>query len=99
MKKYKCTVRQVLVEYFKDDCSYSPALVVARLTETVEEKWKPDVGERCYSPDIYNPEDPSCYTWENDSEDRLALKHNLVFKTKEEAIARAKELLGIKEEE
>lgn len=35
--------------------------------------------------------------WMSYEDDRFALEHNLVFKTKKEAIARAKELLGIEE--
>ena len=36
--------------------------------------------------------------WDNSLTDNHRLTHNLVFQTKKEAIARAKELLGIKEE-
>jgi hypothetical protein len=65
--------------------------------EIPEEKWVPEIRERYYyaSVDTRDYYYESC--WSDDDVDQIRLQRNLVFKTKEEAIARAKQLLGISE--
>lgn len=64
----------------------------------VVRKWIPKMKEVYFIPSI-------CYSdlfqgtiWGGFLDDFHRLDHNLVFKTKEEAVLRAKELLGIKED-
>lgn len=59
--------------------------------------WKPENGDFYFKPNINNPllYDHDC--WNNHNIDFHCLKHSLIFKTREEAVIRAKELLNIKE--
>lgn len=63
------------------------------------EPFNPKSGEYYWYNDISIPAMVNQTMWLNDKVDEHRLKHNFCFKTKEEAIARAKELLGIKEED
>jgi hypothetical protein len=65
--------------------------------ELPEEKWIPKDGETYYIPDIGTPDLFFSAAWTNDKYDDLRMSRGIVFKTKEEAIAIAKEILGIKE--
>lgn len=67
------------------------------LVERPKEKWVPKDGDRYCIPDVTHDEFYYWECWENNYVDERHLERNLVFKTKEEAIARAKEMLGIKE--
>ena len=61
-----------------------------------EKAWKPEIGEIYFYPEIDNSILNNWKRWEDDKQDNFRLSHNLVFKTAEEAITRAKEMLGIK---
>ena len=68
------------------------------LTGKLKPVWKPKAGEIYYIPDIpwENEGDRYSYAvWLNDSIDQFRFKNNLVFRTKEEAIARANEILKV----
>lgn len=51
--------------------------------------------ERYFVPDVLGEHLYAVATWMNDKQDKGLLKRELVYKTKEEAIARAKEMLGV----
>lgn len=61
--------------------------------------WKPKEYELYYypRPDIDNLYDSS--SWDNHRIDQHRFKHDMVFKTKEEAVALAKEMLAMAEKE
>jgi hypothetical protein len=63
--------------------------------EIIKKPWKPKHGEEYYYPAIITTEGISLTHWENDIVDRHRFEHNLIYKTKEEAIARAKEILEL----
>lgn len=65
--------------------------------EYKEEKWIPRAGYEYYFPDISYQKLDYCCVWTDDGNDRWRLKNNLVFKTKEEAIERAKAMLKAKQ--
>lgn len=54
-----------------------------------------DISEHYFVPDIMGKDLYTESYWLNDEIDRNLKKRGLVYKTKEEAIARAKEMLGI----
>lgn len=62
-----------------------------------ERKWVPEKGERIFYVDLYADEHYCPGEWSNTRLDIDAYKNKLIFKTKEEAIARSKQLLGIKD--
>ena len=72
-------------------------LVESGVLKDCDEKWEPKSGEDVFLSDIGSEIFWRNYCWFGDTEDLHRLSHNLVFKTKEEAIARSKELLAIKE--
>jgi len=59
----------------------------------VEPKWIPEEGDTYFHPEITIRELYIDEEWDGLNIDQHRLKHNLVFKTKEEAIARAKDIL------
>ena len=68
------------------------------LTGKLKPVWKPKAGEIYYIPDIpWENEGDRCFygTWANDEEDVYRLENNLVFRTRNEAIARANEILKV----
>jgi hypothetical protein len=65
--------------------------------EIPEEKWVPERGDQYYVADITEPDYYFITVRVNSKNDQMRLQRNLVFKTPEEAIARAKQLLGISE--
>ena len=56
------------------------------------EQWKPKQGERYWYISSISEKGVSTFRWENDNVDNSLLSRNLVFKTKEEAIAKTREL-------
>jgi len=58
-----------------------------------EEKWVPEYGTTYYFADITNPGKYNLSVWFNYKYDKHRLAYNLVFKTKEEVIARTDEIL------
>lgn len=93
--KYKYTVREVLIKWLGSGEINSDG-AGRMLQEKVEKQWKPRPDEEFYYPD---PTIQGLYlsaTWTNGSEWReLLLKRGLVFKTKEEAIEKAKKMLEV----
>lgn len=67
------------------------------LVEREKEVWVPRKGDSYYCADLASDELFALYDWVDSPTENLWLKRNLVFKTQEEAVARAKEMLGIKE--
>lgn len=67
------------------------------LFERPKEKWVPTEGEAYYFPSLSSDDFCSCSLWSNHDLDRRNLERGIVFKTKEEAVTCAKEMLGIKE--
>jgi hypothetical protein len=71
--------------------------------DTIKKKpWKPKVNERYYVPDINDDEEDCRYTsyiWHDSELDSFYTNHNMVFRTKEEAIAKASEILKMLEVE
>lgn len=65
----------------------------AEKMEVVELKWKPKKGERYYVPVIAKPLFYTEETFLDDSDDNRWLALGIVYRTKEEAIARAKQML------
>jgi hypothetical protein len=65
--------------------------------EIPEEKWVPKNGNIYYFADVDMINFHGSCNWINDNTDQARLQRNLVFKTPEEAIARAKQLLNISE--
>jgi hypothetical protein len=61
--------------------------------EGMNMNWTPEYNERYYMPCFYIPEDLfDSYSWRGDATD-LAIQRNVgIYRTKEEAIAKAKEL-------
>jgi len=94
MKKYKHTVRQVIISWIRDN-NLENDRAVEILKETVEEKWRPKMNDKYFCPNVNDAFYPYSECWANYNVDNFRLKHNLVFKTKKEAVARTKELLGI----
>ena len=56
------------------------------------EQWKPKQGERYWYISSISEKGVSTFRWENDNVDNSLLSRNLVFKTKEKAIAKTREL-------
>lgn len=63
----------------------------------VVKRWVPEIKQSYFYSIIDTSDLYYQLMWQNDIYDQHRLKHNLVFKTKEEAIKRSKELLGIKD--
>ena len=63
------------------------------LSGEIKPKWRPKNGEKYYTPDIKYIHPYNEAIWYNVEGDKHRLKHNLVFKTKEEAIDRANQIL------
>lgn len=61
----------------------------------MSEKLIPIEGENYYCADIFYPTMCNICTYQDNSNFHFRIKHNLLFKTPEEAVARSKELLGI----
>jgi len=61
-------------------------------------KWKPKKGEVFYTLDFSEDNLIEGYTWNDNVFNNLVYKRNLVFKTKEEAIEKAKIMLEAIEE-
>ena len=59
-------------------------------------KWTPKCGEYYYYPDAWVEDGISECVWDDDEEDKLLYDRGLVFRTEEEAIAKAKEYGWIK---
>ena len=64
-----------------------------------EKPWKPKVGDKYYCADITEKELSIKASWDNDNIDNQCYKNGLVFRTEEEAIAKAKEILKMLEVE
>ena len=64
--------------------------------EVVDLVWRPKHGEPYYTPDVYEEDLYSEGTYYGDDEDLLVFNRGLGCKTEEEAIKRAKQMLGIK---
>lgn len=64
-------------------------------TERAMKKVFPEYRDEYYYPDFSYPELYDYSVWVNDDSDKNLASFGLVFKTKEEAIAKAKEMLGI----
>jgi hypothetical protein len=58
-----------------------------------KKKWAPKMSTGYYCPDVADSDKYLYSIWENDSYDNHRLAYNLVFQTKEEAIARTEEIL------
>ena len=58
-----------------------------------QKSWKPKNGEDYYVPAIHFPDYYDCMTWMSHQNDIYRLDNGLVFKTEQEAIAKAKEIL------
>ena len=68
------------------------------ITGKLKPVWKPKSRETYYIPDIPWEHEGGRYSyaaWLNDSLDQFRFKNNLVFRTKEEAIERANEILKV----
>jgi len=65
----------------------------AKNKKVVDYKWKPEIGECFFVPSLMSLNFYTCYSWDNDSLDNTKFGRGLVFKTKEEAISRAKQML------
>jgi len=59
-------------------------------------KWKPKCGEYYHYPDVWEENGISDCVWADDKEDKLLYDRGLVFRTEEEAAAKAKEYGWIK---
>lgn len=64
-------------------------------TERAMEKVFPAYSDVYYYPDFSKPDLYDCSVWTNDDFDKNLDSFGLVLRTKEEAIAKAKEMLGI----
>lgn len=64
--------------------------------EIVDFVWMPKHGEPYYTPDVYEEDLYSQGTYYGDDDDLLVFNRGLGCKTEEEAIKRAKQMLGIK---
>ena len=60
--------------------------------------WKPTVHDEYYYPSPSNRDLWGCGIWVNNNDDIRRLKHGLVFKTKEEAVAAAEKMLAVVQE-
>ena len=60
-----------------------------------EEKWIPKHGETYYIPDISVPKIWNMDTWHSDGNDNYRMSNGLLFRTKKEAIEKAKEILAM----
>ena len=56
--------------------------------------WKPAMHDEYYYPSPSNRDLWGCGIWVNNNDDIRRLKHGLVFKTKEEAVAAAEKMLA-----
>jgi hypothetical protein len=107
--KYKHTVREARIEALEAILSDDGLGDVFRkacetelkmLQETVEEKWKPAIGQEYFYPNptfnrTFSGNRYYCSYWLNDSVDESRLEHNLVCKTKEEAQEKAEKMLAV----
>ena len=64
--------------------------------EIVDWVWRPKYGDPYYTPDVYEEDLYSQGTYYGDDDDLLVFNRGLGCKTEEEAIKRAKQMLGIK---
>jgi len=64
--------------------------------KVVDYKWKPEMGEIYYVPNPLSFDFYTILSWDNDTSDNTKLGRGLVFKTKEESISRAKQMLNTK---
>jgi len=64
--------------------------------KVVDYVWKPKTGERYYAPAPIHNEKYVSFLWEEDYIDNRRLSEGLVYRTSEEAIARAKRMLNTK---
>lgn len=64
-------------------------------TERAMKKMFPEFRDEYFYPDFSNSELYNYSVWFNDDSDKNLASLGLVFRTKEEAIAKAKEMLGI----
>jgi hypothetical protein len=72
--------------------------ILAGYTEIIKKQWKPQCYQSYYYPSITSLYDRYLLSiWKDDEIDNYRYKHGLVFKTKEEAIARANEILKMLE--
>lgn len=60
----------------------------------MNEKFIPIEGENYFCADVFYPSMANICTYQDNSNFHFRMKHNLLFKTKEEAVARSKQLLG-----
>jgi hypothetical protein len=93
--KYKLTVRKALIKYLEAKESGLNINIVPMLQETVEEKWKPKMGETYYTPDWISSNLYYRYDWDDGLADKRFFEGGLVCKTKEEAIEKAKKMLAV----
>jgi len=63
--------------------------------EGMDAKWKPELGERYYLPDLNAINLYYQSYWANDNIDRHRLSHGLIVRTQEEAVAKAQEILSL----
>ena len=93
-----------LIMYNEGQCHGTlPHLLTGLLTgknEIVKLPWKPtNKGETYYMPAIDDESGYYTVDWLNDDSDKLRYHRGLVCRTKEEAIALAKEMLAVAQEE
>lgn len=60
----------------------------------IKRPWKPAMHDEYYYPSPSNRDLWGCGIWVNNNDDIRRLKHGLVFKTKEEAVAAAEKMLA-----
>lgn len=68
-------------------------------TQIINLPWKPALGERYYSPNIFNSSLYGFTSWNDNTFDNESYKRGLVCKTKDEAINITKKMLAIAQEE
>lgn len=66
---------------FKDKFNLSTAISIA----INGLRWKPSLGEECYSVNFLDKDPVMCYHWADDYADNILYERGLVFKTREEA--------------
>lgn len=78
-------------EFYCKDCK---SYVTGREFESLK-IFTPIEGQNYYCADVFYPSMCNICTYQDNSNFHFRMKYNLLFKTKEEAVARSKELLGI----
>ena len=97
--EYKC---EIFEEFYFDYyglkgntiiCAYIFADILSGMSKILKKPWQPKDGEMYYMPEILTKSEWTYSYFDNQDIHRIRLRAGLVFKTQEEAISKAKEII------